>query len=707
MRKLEIMRDVTTDGSEAIGGPSTPFGPFWLDRRLAVGGSAEVYLARPRTGQHPAPRFIVKRLLSRADRDDAFRMLAREAELNQAVRHPNVVEVYGAGQVEGEPYLAMEYVEGVDLFRLLRRAEGEQRRLPPELAAYLAGRIANALQAVHGAVDFEGHPLDIVHRDVTPSNVYLSNDGGVKLGDFGIARVSQPRARGPQPAAGLKGKFGYLAPEQIAGEAFDHRADLFAAAVILGEMLIGTRVFPGSGQLAVLLAIRDGNFEPLRRREQEIPAGLYQICLKGLTRDPAARFQSADELAAALALHEKPSQDELRTILSSWVRWAGDSAQLAKRLKGQIRDSVDRMRAVRSQSRASQPGVTVSGSSKIRLPSADSVPPSERQPARVRYANGRIVSELTFPRLVEMVVTGEVCGDDEVELMGGAFRRIREIESLARHLMPSTTATTSRLFAVGVPDYQMVLREEPMLEILGRLRSNAETGALFVERRDRTGLPRRKEIYLQQGRLLHVASTERDELLGEYLVRRGALSRGDLDAALEQLSTEGGSLGDTLVAMGIVDGVDVFRAIRDQGRDRVAALCTWTKGVATFYRDTTPNHVAFPLDLDLASPMMAGVLMTSKGAPRGMLPKPESLVIPGPRAPTMASRRERGTAPVSLVALQRLVTQGLDIESCIREITVARSGPGSRAISENEVCAALVVGRVLGWVSFQETSTSR
>ncbi|HEY5957474.1 MAG TPA: serine/threonine-protein kinase, partial [Polyangiaceae bacterium] len=275
---------MSKDGSSSKAERPVPFGPFWLDRRLAVGGSAEVFLARPRRGTRPAPRFVVKRVLSRPERDDAFRMLVHEAELNQAVRHPNVVEVFGAGQVDGEPYLAMEYVEGVDLFRLLRRAESEQRQLPHELCAYIAGRVAAALSAVHSASDSRDRPLCIVHRDVTPSNVYLSNEGAIKLGDFGIARVSEPRIRPTQPTVGLKGKFGYLSPEQIAGEPFDHRADLFALTVVLGEMLIGERIFPGSGQLAVLLAIRDGNFEPLRRRQADMPAALYEFCLHGLAR---------------------------------------------------------------------------------------------------------------------------------------------------------------------------------------------------------------------------------------------------------------------------------------------------------------------------------------------------------------------------------------------------------------------------------------
>jgi eukaryotic-like serine/threonine-protein kinase len=696
----------TTDGS--ANGPErpVPFGPFLLERRLAVGGSAEVFLARPRRGIRPAARFVVKRVLHRTDQDDAFRMLVHEAELNQAVRHPNVVEMYGAGQVDGEPYLAMEYVDGVDLLRLLRRAESEKRPLSYQLCAYIAANIAAALSAVHGATDERNAPLEIVHRDVTPSNVYLSNDGDIKLGDFGIARVSLARVRGPNTAAGLKGKFGYLAPEQIAGEPFDHRADLFALTVVLGEMLIGERIFPGSGQLAVLLAIRDGNFEPLRRRQADIPAPLYELCLRGLAREPSARFQSAAEFEALLRPFETPSPEELRTVLSHWVRWAGDSTQLTKSIQGQIRESVARMKAAREAQNSFEPpvGVTLSDSpAKLTELSSKGLGrprENERIRARVRLSSLHGVEEIPFSRLVEMIATGKLNGDDEVALSGEDLRPIREIPALARYLAPSSTATTSRVFQVGIPDYQTQLHDTPLLEILGRLRQNVETGALFVERRDEAGTQKRKEIYLKDGRLLHVAASERDELLGEYLIRREALTRAELESALEVISRQGGRLGDTLVAMGIVDAVDVFRAIRDLGRDRVAALCSWTRGMASFYRGTEPTHVEFPLELDLTSPMMAGVLVATQGSPGDQLPDYATEVVPGPRAPTMASRKERGSVPIALLLLQQLATEGLSLKNCIRELTGFAMPKGARSITEKEAIAALIVARLLGWVSF-------
>ena len=682
-------------------GRTAPFGPFVLERRLAVGGTAEVYLARPKVGLSPSARLVVKRLLPALREGGDFGLIEREAELHRAVAHPGVVKVYGAGMVGDEPYLAMEYVEGVDLYRLLRRAEAENRPFPPGLAVYIIRQVADALGAVHSARGSDGEPLLIVHRDVTPSNIYLSVEGDVKLGDFGIARVSE-RVRPPSATAGLKGKFGYLAPEQIAGEPFDHRADLFALTAILGELLIGERVFPGSGQLAVLLAIRDVNIEPLRSRADRLPPGLFEVLETALSRDPSARYPDAHDLAGALEAFERPDPETLRKTLAEWVLWARDSSRLAARLEGQIRDSVQRMKAAKLLS--SKPAPPESSDTAPEPP-----PASTNGLSAVRRAGGRVLEGVSFPKLLEMIATGELDAEDQVALMGADFRKIRDITELARHLLPSTSATTGRLFEPGVPDYQTLLRETSMMEVLARMRSARDTGALFVERRDRTGAAQRKELYLSRGRLLHVASSDRAELLGEYLVRRGHLGRDQLETALTMIREYGGRLGDTLIGMGLVEAMDVFRAIRDQGRDRVAAICGWPRGTVTLYRNTAPAHVEFPLDLDLASPMMAGTIVASRGEPRLLLPEDDARIAPGTRHYLAVDRDEKGTAPSSLQMVPHLSPDRPRIKEAIAELTAppgTDSSGGSlrpahaRPISKKEACAALVTAKYLGWITY-------
>jgi serine/threonine-protein kinase len=301
--------------------------------------------------------------------------------------------------------------------------------------------------------------------------------------------------------------------------------------------------------------------------------------------------------------------------------------------------------------------------------------------------------------LIEMIATGDLGGDDEVALLGEGLKPIRDITELARHLLPSTTATTSRIFEPGAPDYQALLRDTSMLEVLAHMRQKGETGALFVERSRAMGASVRKELYLNGGRLLHVASSDREELLGEYLVRRGRLSREQLDAALGSLQRFGGRLGDTLIGLQLVDAVDVFRAIRDQGRDRVAALSTWDEGLVTFYRGTAPTRVEFPLDLDLASPMMAGAILRSKGEPRTLLPK-DTLVVAGPRYEAGRLPRERGAAPASLQYVMTFVTDRLSIDAALERLTDYRPGREARAVSPKEAAAALLTAELLGWVAW-------
>jgi eukaryotic-like serine/threonine-protein kinase len=233
-----------------------------------------------------------------------------------------------------------------------------------------------------------------------------------------------------------------------------------------------------------------------------------------------------------------------------------------------------------------------------------------------------------------------------------------------------------------------------MLEALALLRQRGETGALFVVR-GLNGRGVRKEIYLENGRLHHVVSSERNELLGEYLVRRGSLSRQDLERALAELDRHQGRLGDTLIALELCDGVDLFRAIRDQGRDRVAALCAWKDGLATFYRGTQPARVDFPLDLDLANAMMAGIILRHEGNPRKALPADSARLVPGKRFETTRDPKELGRAPASLQRVARLTTEELSVERVLSVLTDKTAE--APAVGEREAAAAVATAELLGW----------
>jgi len=596
------------------------FGPFFLDARIAVGGTAEVYLARPAVPRPDLPdRLVVKRLLPHFASDpEGHTMFDREARLHAAVTHGNVVTVFHAGKDDrGEPYLAMEYIDGVDGYRLLRRLRQDDELLPVGVAVYIAREVLRALESVHAASDpLSGGALGIVHRDVSPSNIYLSKDGKVKLGDFGIARSTTRTTLRSDGGHVLKGKFAYLAPEQVAGETSDHRADLFSLSTVLAEILLNRPLFPGGGQLAILLAIRDCKIDALQEIKSRLPPGLLEVLQRALSRKPGNRFPTASEFAAALAPFEADPRLAVREIAARvrWVQAAVSTDQMAA-----VRESARAMRAVRpvSDLPAERPRTTSSAKLAARhaameaAAAADDAPEGKTEeyemlPSFVLKESGERHGPWTFARLMEALATGQIQRGDKVDFVGRGFRVVEEIEEFVRFLQ-SPTATTGKLAGPGAPDFSVQLGDATMLQTLMRVLTNRETGVLFAERADETGDSARKELYFVAGRLHHVASSNASELLGEYLVRRGKLEREELDLALAVLPRYGGRMGDTLISMGLVGPVDIFRAIREQGRDRVADLFLWRTGTVSFYRGQTAPHVEFPLDLELPTLMLAGL----------------------------------------------------------------------------------------------------
>ncbi|MBX3226719.1 MAG: serine/threonine protein kinase [Labilithrix sp.] len=617
------------------------FGPFILDARIAVGGTAEVYLAHPATEASDLPqKLVVKRLLPHFAGDPEGRtMFHREARLHAAVTHENVVTVYHAGTDErGEPYLAMEYIEGVDGYRLLRKLRQEGEFLPIGVAIYIAREILRALESVHAALDPEsGGALGIIHRDVSPSNIYLSKDGTVKLGDFGIARSTTRATLRSEAGHVLKGKFAYLSPEQVAGETSDQRADLFSLATVLAEMLLNRPLFPGGGQLAILLAIRDCKIDALEEIKPRLPPGLFEVMERGLARAPSQRFPDAAAFAAALAPFEADKRLAAREIAAR-VRWvkahgSSDTKLVAQRDSAAMRAVAvesPRVPSVKIQATRQSGGVPRAVVTREEAEASDPGRPSEQKtmeyqflPSRVLKKDGTELGPWTFAKLMEGLATGQVERGDRVDFIGRGFRLVEDMEEFARFFpAPPSASSTAQIQGPGAPDLKDQIGPDTILKMLMLVLAQSETGVLFAERAklDPSSMQEppesrggRKELYFVSGKLHHVATSNSHELLGEYLVRKGKLGREELDLALAVLPRYSGRMGDTLISMGLVGPVDIFRAIRDQGRDRVADLFLWRGGQLSFYRGHTAPHVEFPLDLELPALMLAGLETAKPG----------------------------------------------------------------------------------------------
>jgi eukaryotic-like serine/threonine-protein kinase len=272
---------------------------FVVGARLGSGGTATVYLARALDAPTDAPPLALKvvhdHLIEESEFLDQF---ADEAALLVRLTHPNIVQVRDQGRDGAAPFLLMEYLDGQPLSRFIGALARRKERMAPELVAWIGARVAHGLAYAHTATDTEGQPLGLIHRDVSPQNVFLTYAGDVKIIDFGIARA---RGRLSRTTHGkVKGKFSYMAPEQLLTSSFDHRADLFALGATLYEAAVGQRLFAALEESEALHRLLFEEIADPRQLVPTLPAELARIIMWALAREPDARPASAGALAEAL-----------------------------------------------------------------------------------------------------------------------------------------------------------------------------------------------------------------------------------------------------------------------------------------------------------------------------------------------------------------------------------------------------------------------
>ncbi len=275
------------------------FGKYLLLDRINAGGMAEVFLAK-QAGDPGAPHLAIKRILPTMVEDAEFlTMFLDEARISVQLNHANIVQLYELGHHEDSIYIAMEYVSGKDVRQLLDRHRADGHAMPIPQAVFIAAQVCEGLEYAHRKKDAKGADLHIVHRDITPQNILLSYRGEVKVIDFGIAKAAN---RIQKTQAGiLKGKFGYMSPEQVLGKEVDHRSDLFAVGVTLFEMLTGERLFAADSDFSTLERVRNAQVPPPRTLNAAVPEELERILYKALAREPSDRYASCGELGKELS----------------------------------------------------------------------------------------------------------------------------------------------------------------------------------------------------------------------------------------------------------------------------------------------------------------------------------------------------------------------------------------------------------------------
>lgn len=286
--------------------------------RIGVGGMAEIFHGRALAAGGFEKPVAIKRILPHLCQDQRFvELLIAEAKVLSLLRHRNIVQIFDVGLGDdGQYFLVMEFVSGMDLGRLQVALETKRRILPVDLGLHIGAEVCEALHHAHTANDPDGKPMRLVHRDISPSNVLISNAGEVKLTDFGIAK----RAEEVTGHGTVRGKFAYISPEQARNEHVDPRSDVFSLGIVLFEMLTGRRLFSQLSDLEALRAVRESRIPRPRELDGNLPKAVDELLGKALAREPARRYATAAEFGMAL-----------RSLRYSFETSSGDpSSELAR-----------------------------------------------------------------------------------------------------------------------------------------------------------------------------------------------------------------------------------------------------------------------------------------------------------------------------------------------------------------------------------------
>jgi len=645
------------EGKEA-GFPSQ-FGRYTLVQRLATGGMAEVFKAKILSTHGFEKLLVIKRILPNLAADKTFvSMFIDEGKLTAQLIHPKIVQVTDFGEENGQYFIALEFVDGFDGLALLRSAAQKHVRLPIPICMFVASEVLDALDYAHNAMDGEGKPMHLVHRDISPSNVFIARRGDVKLGDFGIAHAQERESK--TQAGTLKGKYGYMSPEQVTGGDLDGRSDIFAVGIVLAEMLMGKRLFSAPNDLDVLLMVRDGRLERWDKNCKEIPPALDAIVRKALAKNLDERFQTAADFRNAL--------EDLQFKFGMRVGPA-DVGLLASDLFDTSPDAVERLKehGKKWEIRAEAPLSTPPAPTTVALPVASGPPPVPRRPktpsveldarppSRVDAASTVVGAALDDALAGAMSLVGldqyespSTGGDHRVPALpsdrqgGSTFRapdtdnrtvqrsggRGSDLRSFPAHDSrpkqglanfdaaadqvvedPGSGAIEAPIpppVPGAVPDNSGELSLISPMRAIADLAIAADTGLIRFQKGGQI-----KDVYLVRGAPESVNSNMSGDRFGEYLVTRGFLRSGDLERALGDMPRYGGKFGEALVGLGFMRPLDVFRLLSQHVRERVMELFTWTQGAFNYYRGMRNPLEAFPLGLSSFEILGAGVVALS------------------------------------------------------------------------------------------------
>lgn len=636
--------------------PGRAFGKYRLLEKIGAGGMAEIYKASVAGPDGFEKILVVKKILPAYAQNQAFiRMLVAEAKVSSCLQHANIVQIFELGEIEGQYYIAMEYVNGADLLHIL--TECTKRGVKPEtkLVLYIVSEICKGLAYAHDATDTNGRPLHIIHRDVSPSNILISRQGDVKIMDFGVARAdleraSEERKRNTQSGV-LKGKLGYMSCEQVVGSEIDRRSDIFALGIMLFECLTLKRLFLGKTDLETLINIRDVKIEGKLQKHAYIPKPIQQILRTSLAKNVGERYRTASDFQEAILdyLFERRERVSSRDLAEFVTGLLDDSAALPKGSSpaglapkdptpeevpdagpptrdGKKKPANESTRALKKQKEEEAPPplpaeglAAADAEDRSDLAAGETSPPAPeiaveesgllaRAAFRIRSPAGDEFGPVTLANLRSLARSLALSADEELQVDGGGFRRLGDAASAAPDLAPDVAEVLADVLApllaepADAPRFDGPVSQLVTPRILFRIAVEKLDGALRMEGRGVV-----KRVFFQNGAPHHITSTSRDELLGAFLADRRLASKGDIDRGLDASFREGGRLGDALVRLGVMKSHDLFRVLELQFRQKFLELFRWREGWYEFFDGVEAPDDAVWMGNDTMQLLTAGI----------------------------------------------------------------------------------------------------
>jgi len=563
---------------------SFQFGKYKVMRRLASSALSEVFLAFMETNEEPGRLVALKRLLPDIARTETFSDLFRnEAKLGEIMNHPNVVKIIEHGNINNELYLAMEYIDGLDLWRLMRKTSKTEKKISEIESLYIVCEVLKALSYIHNLTDSMGNKLGIVHHDVSPSNILISRIGEVKLGDFGISFAQQKNLSAGERKMVLRGKVHYVSPEQIKGYEPDCRSDIFSLGVVLFELLFGKKPFEGPTDLSIMINIKDGRYRIEPAAKERLSPRLLKILTKALANDPEERYQDAD------------------SMISDIEEFAGSGKlfdagmELASLISSILSEGIKTPMPIPSPLHFEKKPQEKSPDTNFLqglVEETEKTPLHQMEEHIVKKSSGEIMGVMPLSMLIEQIIADKITEEDFVSIGGKPFERIGSIPHLSKYL-PSVTPTL-KISELGAPDIKgIIFQDETVSKIFYLFYLKKETGLLIFE-----NASVRKEIFIEDGCPSYASSNLASELLGEFLVRKGIITRIELELALAMMDKFGGHLGETLLGLEILDSITLLSAINDQIKFRIFDIFTWESGSYSFFRNAKYMKEGFKLVAD-------------------------------------------------------------------------------------------------------------